>query len=79
MKVQKIITAPSIIDPHSGNFIFTAYPLSYKQTQHPASSIMVREQTMGASTGAIQATGMRNNRSHVKKDGGQFKSRFNQT
>jgi len=40
---------------------------------------MVNEQMTGVRTGPTQGTGIKNNMSHVNKDGGQLRNVFNPT
>ena len=77
IKVQKIVNVLRTNNNTSYDLIFTLYPLSCKKTMHPEKSIIVKETTIGASTGPIHGKGMRNKISHVKKDGGQFMRSFN--
>ena len=75
MKEIKMIKALDHIIIHSIFLIIKSlFPEKYKMQR--ARIIIRTEQIIGANTGLIHVTGIRNRMSHVKNDSGQFKNNF---
>ncbi len=60
-----------MIKTHSRFIKNTSNPLLYKYITLTAGKIIVKEQITGDKIGPSQATGIRNNKSHVKNEAGQ--------
>ena len=74
-----IIKLPRDNKIHSYLTITTFFPFDSLNIINKAKKIIASEHKIGAITGPTQATGSRNNKSHVKTDSGQPNRSFRNT